>query len=230
MKKINDYRKKRHYLAFIFLVLCSLFYDGMAHVHANEIVNSLSLEVSTVVISDDKIDIDEIPILPVTVELIGKSPNAPMPVENRLTINGEGKNYFNFSFESEGIYQYSISQTTKEMSDWILDKKVYDVTIYVKEDKQGNLVASVVGVNHDSNEKISYFTFENHYTKKMEKPEPVPHSTSKSDKSSKPKHGQLPETGESRSYLVYAGLAIVLGVILFVRIKKHDSKETQDKE
>ena len=100
--------------------------------------------------------------------------NSPLPV-------GNVNNVYDFSmvgninfdleeivFEDKGIYEYYLYQIQMvDEENYVYDTKIYTITVYVKGDGEGGLVAQIIGSNGEG-EKVEVFTFENIYTKSDE--------------------------------------------------------------
>lgn len=225
----NNYRKRLSIIAVAFLFLFSLLYSGTSHVYAKEYDSSVNIEVQTKLMVSDGTNKGQMPTIPFSFELKSEDPNAPLPQTKQVSINGEGKSGFSIIFDKEGTYKYQIHQVTKAEKGWTLDARVYDVTVYVKNDGQGKLIAYFVGIDHDSDKKVDTFTFENRYTKNSETPKPnTPENPSKPDYK---KPGSMPKTGDATNITVYAGLGILsASLLLFIYKRKREEKKNKKYE
>ncbi|MGM0209112.1 hypothetical protein IGI96_003636 [Enterococcus sp. DIV0421] len=221
----TNHRKRWKLIVFAFLFLFSLLYSGVSHVYAQEVDALVNIEVQTKLTVSDGENKEQIPTIPFSFELTSEDPNAPLPQAKQVSINGEGKVNFSILFDKAGIFDYQIHQITQEEKDWTLDHKIYDVTVQVKADGQGNLIPAVVGNAQGSTEKAGNFVFNNHYTKKAEIPNP---SISENlGKLNYKKSGTMPKTGDMTNSTLYAYIGLgILSVALLLLIYKRKRKET----
>lgn len=69
------------------------------------------------------------------------------------TVSGSKKKdefiFDSITFEEEGTFTYTISETAGSAAGWTYDTKTYEVTVKVTDDGNGNLVADITGLNND---------------------------------------------------------------------------------
>lgn len=117
--------------------------------------------------------------------------NAPMPEIITQTLEGAGEILFgSINYTLPEDYHYVITQKKGTTAHWIYDQAVYEVTVRIVNDEDGELVSEVWAVKNGSLEKCEKITFVNHY----EAPAvpSVPTNT--------------PQTGDSSSIRFYAGV------------------------
>ena len=118
----------------------------------------------------------------------------------------------NLAFDSEGTYEYTISEVNDKQTGVTYDENVYKLTVSVTDDGSGVLSAKVSG---------DKATFINHY--KATDPKTDPKSDTKPKTSASDAKDKVPETGDSSPialYLVLAVIAAMSGVLVVRRKNK----------
>ena len=118
----------------------------------------------------------------------------------------------NLAFDSEGTYEYTISEVNDKQTGVTYDENVYKLTVSVTDDGSGVLSAKVSG---------DKATFTNHY--KATDPKTDPKSDTKPKTSASDAKDKVPETGDSSPialYLVLAVIAAMSGVLVVRRKNK----------
>lgn len=118
----------------------------------------------------------------------------------------------NLAFDSEGTYEYTISEVNDKQAGVTYDENVYKLTVSVTDDGSGVLSAKVSG---------DKATFINHY--KATDPKTDPKSDTKPKTSASDAKDKVPETGDSSPialYLVLAVIAAMSGVLVVRRKNK----------
>lgn len=118
----------------------------------------------------------------------------------------------NLTFDSEGTYEYTISEVNDKQIGVTYDENVYKLMVSVTDDGSGVLSAKVSG---------DKATFTNHY--KATDPKTDPKSDTKPKTPASDAKDKVPETGDSSSmvlYLVLAAIAAMSGVLVVRRNNK----------
>ena len=118
----------------------------------------------------------------------------------------------NLAFDSEGTYEYTISEVNDKQTGVTYDENVYKLTVSVTDDGSGVLSAKVSG---------DKATFTNHY--KATDPKTDPKSDTKPKTPAPDAKNKVPETGDSSPialYLVLAVIAAMSGVLVVRRKNK----------
>ena len=118
----------------------------------------------------------------------------------------------NLTFDSEGTYEYTISEVNDKQSGVTYDENVYKLTVSVTDDGSGVLSAKISG---------DKATFTNHY--KAAKPKTDPKSDTKPKTPASDAKDKVPETGDSSSmalYLILMGIAAMSGALVLRRKNK----------
>ena len=120
----------------------------------------------------------------------------------------------NLTFDSEGTYEYTISEVNDKQTGVTYDEHVYKITVTVTDDESGVLSAKVSG-----DEAI----FTNHYKSTEPKTDPKTDPGTKTETPASEAKDKAPETGDSSSmalYLVLMGIAAMSGVFVLRRKSK----------
>lgn len=165
----------------------------------------------------------------------GKTDN-PMPSSNEIIVVDNGKSEFGpISYNTPGVYKYSISQKVEDNNNFTYDASVYTVTVHIYDDGQGNLNYNMFAVKDGSQEKVTEILFTNTYkeevTTEAEKPTETvkPEETTKSEETTKaeiettkkPSTSVAPKTGERAfSAVIVAMLGMVMLILSIVFYKK----------
>ena len=118
----------------------------------------------------------------------------------------------NLAFDSEGTYEYTISEVNDKQAGVTYDENVYKLTVSVTDDGSGVLSAKVSG---------DKATFTNHY--KATDPKTDPKSDTKPKTPASDAKDKVPETGDSSPialYLVLAVIAAMSGALVVRRKNK----------
>lgn len=166
------------------------------------------------------------------------SENAPLPEGNQgstynffLTGNME-KNIGVIRYENVGVYKYSLYQIhMDDVENFTYDTKVYTITVYIKWDRDGNLIAEIIGDN-GSGEKPEILEFVNTYKKTVidDTTDDKPGNTTdgKNDENLYPSiDGKHPDTGDTTRTADYVACIIISAIVIFV-IYKSRKKEKQN--
>lgn len=132
---------------------------------------------------------------------------APMPGEAVAKVVGEGTARFpEIIFTAPGTYRYVVREIAGTSEGCDYDDTVYDVTVQVTTDDEGDLSAALWASRRGEAGKADEIVFVNRYRNSEEEP-PSPGAS-----------GLLPETGDSTLALV-ATLSILVSacVVFFVR-------------
>ena len=137
--------------------------------------------------------------------------------ENAITFQNSYKaepaiRFENLAFDSEGTYEYTISEVNDKQTGVTYDENVYKLTVSVTDDGSGVLSAKVSG---------DKATFTNNY--KATDPKTDPKSDTKSKTPASDAKDKVPETGDSSSialYLVLAVIAAMSGALVVRRKNK----------
>lgn len=125
--------------------------------------------------------------------------DAPMPSENRTVVVGEGKADFpEITYTEPETYQYTIREVPGSSARCTYDSSVYDVTVMVTTDEEGDLTANVSATREGENVKADEIRFVNKY-------EPTP--SDEEDGSS------LSQTGD-RNYIAIAAIICVAVIVI----------------
>lgn len=101
-------------------------------------------------------------------ELIAMDSTTPIPEEGshgkyNFTLDGNEQKQISMTYVHGGIYQYRLYQTTENKDRYGFDRHIYTISVYVRNDDNGELKAQVI-VENEKNEKCEDITFENTYT------------------------------------------------------------------
>lgn len=163
---------------------------------------------------------------PFTVKLETQE-QAPLPEQSELTLKGSGTVTFGpITYATPGDYHYTITQTKGNAQYVTYDDTVYAVTVRVTNATDGGLQAEIWAERNEGTEKVSEFTFANHYDPPEQPanqptPTPVPvtteGNTTSTTQSSTLFH--LPQTGDDFPLAVLLILCIAavvgLGYIIY---------------
>lgn len=90
--------------------------------------------------------------------------DVPMPSEDTVTVAGEGRSSFpEITFTEPKTYQYTVREVPGSSEDCTYDTSVYDVTVEVVTDDDGNLSTAVWAEKQGSDTKASSIEFVNTY-------------------------------------------------------------------
>lgn len=152
---------------------------------------------------------------------------APMPENTKngiyfFSLNGEQvETTFSLQYLHAGVYHYQLVQTTAEKERYQYDKNCYEITVYVKNGENGELVSEVVAEKGDG-KKCGDLEFQNSYQgNPPESSEPF--NPSKPDDPSKPV-----KTGDTTPVLAYVGIAA--GSLLLIATLAYFRKRNQKKQ
>lgn len=152
---------------------------------------------------------------------------APMPEGTKeelysFSLNGEqAETTISLQYGTAGIYQYQLFQTTEEKESYQYDRSCYEITVYVKNGSNGQLIPQVI-VEKADGKKYGELEFQNAYQGK----EPEPSKPSKPGGEEKPDQpGKPVKTGDAAdmtAYVMIAGGALLLAAISYR--KRQDQK------
>lgn len=152
---------------------------------------------------------------------------APMPENTKngiyfFSLNGEQvETTFSLQYLHAGVYHYQLVQTTAEKERYQYDKNCYEITVYVKNGENGELVSEVVAEKGDG-KKCGDLEFQNSYQgNPPESSEPF--NPSKPDDPSKPV-----KIGDTTPVLAYVGIAA--GSLLLIATLAYFRKRNQKKQ
>lgn len=137
--------------------------------------------------------------------------DAPMPSEDTVTVAGEGRSSFpEITFTEPKTYQYTVREVPGSSEDCTYDTSVYDVTVEVLTDDDGNLSTAVWAEKQGSDTKVSSIEFVNTYDS--------PETTLPPDAPLPPDDewiipGILPRTGDNG---YGGGVVLAVGVVALV--------------
>ncbi len=148
---------------------------------------------------------------------------APMPENTKngiysFSLNGEQvETTFSLQYLHAGVYHYQLDQTTAEKKGYQYDKSCYDITVYVKNGENGELIPQVVAEKGDG-KKCGDLEFLNSYQGKK------PGASAPSDPS---KPNKLVKTGDTTHIMAYVGIAAgsLFLILALVYFRKHKQKK-----
>ena len=148
---------------------------------------------------------------------------APMPENAKngsysFSLNGEQvETTFSLQYLHAGVYHYQLDQTTAEKKGYQYDKSCYDITVYVKNGENGELIPQVVAEKGDG-KKCGDLEFLNSYQGKK------PGASAPSDPS---KPNKLVKTGDTTHIMAYVGIAAgsLFLILALVYFRKHKQKK-----
>lgn len=94
--------------------------------------------------------------------------DSPMPEAAKegvyaFSLNGEeAKTTISLPYLHAGVYHYRLVQTTKEKEFYQYDRSCYDITVYVKNGENGELIPQIVAQKEDG-KKYGKVEFQNSY-------------------------------------------------------------------
>lgn len=152
---------------------------------------------------------------------------APMPENTKngiyfFSLNGEQiETTFSLQYLHAGVYHYQLVQTTAEKERYQYDKNCYEITVYVKNGENGELVSEVVAEKGDG-KKCGDLEFQNSY-------QGNPPESSEQSNPSKPDDPSKPvKTGDTTPVLAYVGIAA--GSLLLIATLAYFRKRNQKKQ
>lgn len=109
-------------------------------------------------------------------KLTALSEKNPMPKNSQggefsFSIQGGAKHTIGpMAYPLTGVYAYKLEQTVnKESEGYTYDKRIYEITVYVKNAKGGGSAAELI-VKNEKGEKVSNIAYQNSYDKKEKDP------------------------------------------------------------
>lgn len=143
---------------FAFLLCMILFAAEALQVNAASSPVSLQMEVKAELTGDT-------PAAPETFTFVLEAvDNAPMPKNNRITIAGEGRSSFlPISYTELETYTYTLREIDGKAKGYIYDDTIYDVTVQITADDEGNLQATEYVSEQGSDLKEDEIVFVNRY-------------------------------------------------------------------
>lgn len=148
---------------------------------------------------------------------------APMPENAKdrryaFSLNGEqAETKLSLQYAHAGVYRYQLKQTTEDKDKYQYDTSCYEITVYVKNGKNGKLTSQVIAEKGDG-KKSGELEFQNSYQGNSSKPSnpPKPNTPSKPVK-----------TGDTTQMMLYvtlaAGALLLIGALIWIR--KHNQKK-----
>lgn len=137
---------------------------------ASEPIAEVTIPVTVTVSGDEGTLESDIPTETYTI-VIEALDGAPEPDESVLTVEGEGTAEFTLSFETVGVYEYTVTQDASALTgdnSVCHDRGVYDTTVYylvvtvVNDENGGYSVTAAAHIENAEGEKCELI-FENHY-------------------------------------------------------------------
>ena len=158
-----------------------------------------------------------------TYEFCTTDEEAPMPEGTKdgiysFSLNGEqAETTIDLQYLHAGAYRYQLDQTTAEKKGYQYDKSCYDITVYVKNGENGELVSQVVA-KKGAGKKSGELEFLNSYQGKK------PGASAPSDPS---KPNKLVKTGDTTHIMAYVGIAAgsLFLILALVYFRKHKQKK-----
>lgn len=151
---------------------------------------------------------------------------APMPEGTKngiysFLLSGEqAETTIDLQYLHAGVYHYQLEQITAEKKGYQYDKSCYEITVYVKNSENGELVSEVVAEKGDG-KKCGDLEFQNSY-------QGNPPESSEPSNSSKPNDpGKLVKTGDTTPVMAYVLLAA--GALLLIAVLAYFRKHRQKK-
>ncbi len=144
--------------------------------------------------------------------------DVPAPEKKSLTPDGEGRCYFNITFDEPGEYIYTITQTQTDKT-VTADKTKYEALISVTDNTEnGELTCSIAVNSAGSEKKLDEVRFLNKLPEEKENPET---SGGSSGTNVSGKSGGNVKTGDENNIAMLAGVMLVsvAGIVLIVRKK-----------
>lgn len=161
-----------------------------------------------------------------TYEFCTTDEEAPMPENTKngiysISLNGEQvETTFLLQYLHAGVYHYQLVQTTAEKKRYQYDKSCYEITVYVKNGENGELVSEVVAEKGDG-KKCGELEFQNSY-------QGNPPESSEPSNPAKPNDTSKPvKTGDTTPVMVYVLLAA--GALLLIAVLAYFRKHRQKK-
>lgn len=169
--------------------------------------------------------------------------NAPMPDHDTVTIRGQGTAQFEeITYTQAGDYVYTVRETAGTAKGYTYDRSVYELTVHITCDKQGELESAVTVLKQGQTEKANGLVFVNRYDApdqptQQETPPPTQTEPPASPvPSAQPSIWPLlPQTGDPSNpafWLVLCGVALAALVVLLLagccRRKKQKQQEQGD--
>ncbi|TDW20627.1 pilin isopeptide linkage protein [Breznakia blatticola] len=154
------------------------------------------------------------------------SENAPLPDGKdgstytfSLTGNME-KNIGVIRYENVGVYKYSLYQIhMDDLKNFTYDTKVYTLTVYIKWDRDGDLIAEIIGDN-GSGEKPEKLEFVNTYKKTViDDTTDDKNDGKKSNEQYSDGDGKQPDTGDVTRTKDYIACILISAIVILVLYK-----------
>lgn len=143
-----------------------------------------------------------------TIELKSMDATQPMPTNSTMTITGAKTDSFKITFNTVGIYKYTITQTPGTNKNCTYDKTVYQVEVYITNNEDMTGLESTVVVYKQTDKKDN--TGDGQDGAKYEKAKEILFTNKYKVQSS-----GTPKTGDESSPMLYGVLiALGLGILL----------------
>lgn len=142
--------------------------------------------------------------------LSSEGPNMPMPEgsqdeQHEFSITGNNRtSEIHIPFSKTGIYHYTLKQITEDTDNYVYDRIVYTITVYIENSHTGDLSSQII-VENDEMGKCAEICFENQYKNNgnsLENP---------------------PATGDQTNILLWASLSLsslIIGCVLIIIYRK----------
>ena len=150
-------------------------------------------------------------------EFCALNQEAPMPENAKdgrysFSLNGEqAETTLLLQYAHAGVYRYQLKQTTTEKEKYQYDKSCYEITVYVKNGENGEVISEVVAEKEDGR-KSGELEFQNSYLRNLPKPN---------------NPSQPVKTGDTTPIMIYvfvvAGSLFMIGMLVGTR--KHIHKK-----
>lgn len=252
--------KKRFKFSIYSLLLLFTVILGMEHSSIQALSNevSINLPLRQVVTTKSTVDVEKMSFDYTLESTSGQLPLPDGSVGTSFVFSMTGNSEMDLgtiTYQSVGTYNYSLYQINMNDTDkYTYDKKVYTVTVYVKRDTQGNMIAEIIGDN-GSGEKPEVFEFTNQYKNTSTGNKPGGNEnpnggddntngnnsnsgnnngTNNSNVNGKPNDsshavdGKTPTTGDNSQSNRYIGLIILSGIILIIIYKSRRREDQID--
>ncbi|MDQ0362167.1 Spy0128 family protein [Breznakia pachnodae] len=245
--------KKRIKFSIYSLLLLFTVILGVEHRSIQAITNEVSIHLPLrQIVTEKSTEVEEKTSFDYKLE--SKSGQAPLPdgsVGTSFVFSMTGNSELDLgaiTYQSAGTYKYSLYQINMNDTDkYTYDEKVYTVTVYVKRDAQGNMIAEIIGDN-GSGKKPEVFEFTNSYKKSStgdnsggnKPPDGSDDDTNgNTDNNSNNGNnetidptdtadGKTPTTGDTTQSNRYVGLILLSGIILIIIYKSRRREEQID--
>lgn len=195
--------------------MLGLFLFPTSHVYATESIIDVSLPVTQEIelLTEESSEIDTIGIY----ELKSMDSNSIMPNGSKekpyiFQINGVKKQVvLQFKYGQAGSYKYQLHQITQDKQKYIYDRKIYNLTVYIKDNENGNLTQQII-LQNSNGEKCTEIRFKNKCQWK-------PVKSKKSIMQTK-----VVKTGDTSNIMLYCMVLLlsIIGIVLILIRRKSE--------